>query len=142
MITGINNILLAATTIITSSYHAKELNHNTLSNNFANTVILLAKSGTMTSKIDNFGRILIPKVLRKTIGLELGEEIELHVDEKTLSLNIKPKTDDQPYESKIYYNDWGLPQIVTSGKFPDDFDTVKAIKDAREEYLDRKFGGE
>ena len=40
----------------------------------------------MITKIDNFGRILIPKKIRKKLGLEPGEKISIETTKKNIIL--------------------------------------------------------
>ncbi len=46
----------------------------------------------MTVKMDKFGRVLIPKAIRKAKGIEPGDELELHTDdERTPYIELRPK---------------------------------------------------
>ena len=42
----------------------------------------------MITKIDNFGRILIPKKIRKKLGLEPGEKISIETTRKKIILKV------------------------------------------------------
>ena len=42
----------------------------------------------MITKIDNFGRILIPKKIRKKLGLEPGERIGIETSGKKIILKV------------------------------------------------------
>jgi len=92
----------------------------------------------MVLTIDKFGRILIPKVIRQAIGINLGDEliIEIHPDKTMVKLTPKPKESD----IKVTYTDWGFPQIEGGEPFPDDFNTADFIKEGYEEYHNSRFG--
>ena len=93
----------------------------------------------MTLKLDNFGRLLIPKLLRQFMGIEQGGKIEVHLDHETKSLTLRPH-EPMEYESEVVYDESGFPMIVTKKPFPVDFDTVEFFKETLEEYLNQKFG--
>lgn len=42
------------------------------------------KSTGMTRRIDELGRVVIPKEIRRSLRLNVGEELEIYVDEETL----------------------------------------------------------
>jgi len=95
----------------------------------------------MTLTIDKFGRVLIPKSLRQHLHVEPGDELQVEIKNETpaIILSCKP-TQTEEYDAEIIYTDWGLPMIKTSGSFPENYDTVTAIKQNYQEYFDRKFG--
>lgn len=92
----------------------------------------------MTLTIDKFGRIVIPKALRKSMNLEPGDEllVELIPDAPMISLTIKPKRS----EIKIEYTDWGFPTITGGEPYPEDFDFQNVTKSGYEEYHKTRFG--
>lgn len=46
----------------------------------------------ITKTIDNLGRVLIPKDVRKQIGIESDEELEMYVENKRIILEKKAKS--------------------------------------------------
>lgn len=44
------------------------------------------KATGITRKIDDLGRIVLPKELRKTLGIEPGTPIEIYTEEETIVL--------------------------------------------------------
>ncbi|MGH1296397.1 AbrB/MazE/SpoVT family DNA-binding domain-containing protein [Bacillus pretiosus] len=49
------------------------------------------KNTGMVRKIDGLGRVVIPKELRRTLGLHEGAELEIHVDGKKVILTKHEK---------------------------------------------------
>lgn len=50
----------------------------------------MTKKNGITKKIDNFGRITIPKAWRQICGAEEGSEVEIiFIDEDTIEIKIK-----------------------------------------------------
>lgn len=92
----------------------------------------------MTLTIDKFGRVLIPKAIRQSIGLEPGDEliVELTPNTPIVTLTIKPK----PSDIEVTYTDWGFPLIEGGGPFKEDFDTVDFLKEGYDEYHKSRFG--
>ena len=43
------------------------------------------------SKIDNLGRVVIPKSIRKALNIEHNDEISMHVDGESLIINKENK---------------------------------------------------
>lgn len=91
----------------------------------------------METKLDKFGRIVIPKPVREALALEAGDELELHieVDERgRRSLSLKPSNVEAPFKTKGDV-------IVFTGKLTDpDIDVVEHIRKARNERT-RKLSG-
>lgn len=48
--------------------------------------MLAVKATGITRKIDELGRIVLPKELRKTLGIEPGTPIEIYTEEDTIVL--------------------------------------------------------
>lgn len=59
----------------------------------------------VTRKIDNLGRIVIPKEIRKIFNINLGDELEFILDREILSLRKKSPTqnycDSCPYRKTL-----------------------------------------
>lgn len=54
----------------------------------------------MQTRIDKFGRVLIPKAIRKNLGLEPGETLQLEQSDKEIIL--KPKKECYDEQLKIF----------------------------------------
>ena len=92
----------------------------------------------MTLKLDNFGRMLIPKLIRQIMDIEPGDDLEVLVDEATRKVTLRksPKIDD----AVLTINDWGFPVVKLGLSEKVDFDVSAHVHSIRQEYLDRKFG--
>lgn len=91
----------------------------------------------MTTTIDKFGRILIPKSVRKELGLEPGNSIDLIVIRKENSLFLRPTF----LETVVLKtDDFGIPILSYATDTPITLDLVKEIKDGREERDQKIFG--
>jgi AbrB family looped-hinge helix DNA binding protein len=77
----------------------------------------------MTLKIDNLGRIVVPKPLRQKLGIEPGAELE--INESGGSLVLTPV---QEEAAMVKVNGFWVHQ----GKAPANFDLLKQIEDSRE----------
>ena len=84
----------------------------------------------MTTTIDKFGRVLIPKQMRRQLGLKPGSTVELTptVDHRSLELSPTKKV-----EHKIKFTDWGWPIATTNSDIKEDFDLSAFIRANREE---------
>ncbi len=85
----------------------------------------------MTLKIDNAGRVILPKPVRDRLQLRGGSELEM--EETPDGIVLKPM---ERRPSMIKKD--GL--WVHTGKVPPEFDIVQAIRDDREERI-RKLAG-
>jgi AbrB family looped-hinge helix DNA binding protein len=94
----------------------------------------------MTLRIDKFGRVLIPKLMRQSIGLQPGDDIIVEVLENEKSLKLSSKPEPENLEVRIEYTDWGFPQIVGGAPYPADFDFQNATKNGYDEYHKTRFG--
>ena len=92
----------------------------------------------MEVTIDKFGRILIPKKIRESLGLKPGQVLEILVNRYTRTLDIRLPSKDNEVNIKV--EDSGLPVIQNGPSLEEDFDTVAYIKATRNQYLDRKQG--
>ena len=86
----------------------------------------------MTVTLDKFGRIVIPKKLRDSLGLKPGAELELTVSESECSLHVSPLSS-PPFEIKT--TDWGWPVIHYLDEEPRSFDPTSLITAGREERM-------
>lgn len=92
----------------------------------------------MVLSVDKFGRVLIPKRVRRLLGLQPGTNIELKTNEEEGLLIFRvPKL---PAKDEIILTKYGLPIIQNGPVITEDFDTVDFIKSTRAAYLDRKLG--
>jgi AbrB family looped-hinge helix DNA binding protein len=85
----------------------------------------------MRLRIDKAGRVILPKPLRDRLGLHEGSDLEM--TETPEGVLLKP-AEQQPSVVKKQ----GL--WVYTGKLPPGFDSVKAIRDDREDRI-RKLAG-
>lgn len=61
----------------------------------------------MQTRIDKFGRVLIPKVIRKNLGLEAGETLQLEQSDKKIILKPKKERSNEQlniFERLLKYN--------------------------------------
>ena len=94
-----------------------------------------SKLAAMTTTIDKFGRILIPRSVRKELGLEAGTTLDISI------LGIQKKIQLEPIVEKNYkfdYTDWGWPIIVRDNPTAEKstFSIVDMINEGREERAD------
>lgn len=94
----------------------------------------------MTLTMDKFGRVLIPKKARIALRLQPGCKVELTVDEVRGKAELEPARNEIENNSSIKYTDWGWPYLDVGPPRVKSIDTVGLIKNARQDYLDRKFG--
>ena len=94
----------------------------------------------MTVTIDKFGRVLIPKQVRTRIGMQAGDRLALEVSDVERSVALHPAPVESQVTSRIETTDWGWPVIVTDPPTTVDFDVVEAIRQDREERLDKVMG--
>ncbi len=92
----------------------------------------------MTLPTDKSGRILIPKIVRKHLNIEPGDEIQLtlNVEDHSVKLTAAPSAQDQI----LVMTEWGFPIIYTKQTLPADFDTVAFMKETYEEHFRKKLG--
>ena len=92
----------------------------------------------MTLKMDNFGRVLIPKMLRQMLRIEPGGEIFIEINTDKLELLLKP----MPATRKdgLTFTSQGLPVLTGGDPFPTDYDTVADIKNDYSQYHSSRFG--
>jgi AbrB family looped-hinge helix DNA binding protein len=92
----------------------------------------------MTITIDKFGRILIPKSIRKELGLEPGTVLDLSVLTAQKELQLKPVVE-KTYV--IEYTEWGWPVITsTLSSEKSTFSIPDFINQSREERADQISG--
>lgn len=91
----------------------------------------------MEVKIDDYGRIVIPKAVRETLGIESGSSLEVRVDpegEIGGTITLKPTGQEPALQKKGEL-------LVHSGKLTDeDFDVVEQIRSDRHERARRHAG--
>lgn len=85
---------------------------------------------TVTTKIDKFGRVLIPKAIREALGVASDGGIRLSVDKHTNSLVITAASSTSP---ELIIGDHGIPTLRFSTGEVYKTDFVAAIKEGREE---------
>ncbi len=92
----------------------------------------------MVLRIDNFGRLLIPKFLRQVIQVEPGDKVDLQIDEKKRQFSIrKAITED---DAVLSITSWGFPTVSMGLSEKVDFNVSEYVQSVRQEYLDRKLG--
>lgn len=91
----------------------------------------------MDVKIDEYGRIVIPKSVRDQLGLESGSSLELEVQSGSndlASINLKPKGREPSLQKKGDL-------LVHTGKLTDEsFDIVEDLRNRRNERAQRQAG--
>lgn len=92
----------------------------------------------MEVTLDKFGRILIPKEIRKVLGLQAGQVLSLYTSEENNLICIQPKIEEA--ESPIRYTDMGIPYIDNGQASEDELDTSQLVQETRAHYLNRKLG--
>ena len=85
----------------------------------------------MTLKLDNFGRIVLPKEIRERLGLRAGMDLE--IKERPEGLLIKPAHEQPALVKEGRF-------LVHSGRLPRSYDILTAVEDDREDRM-RKLGG-
>ncbi|MBC6993709.1 AbrB/MazE/SpoVT family DNA-binding domain-containing protein [Neolewinella lacunae] len=92
----------------------------------------------MTLRTDKSGRILLPKLVRKHLGIEPGDEVQLlpNADDHSFQLSAAPSDQDQI----LVMTEWGFPIVYTKQTLPADFDTVVFTKETYEEHFRKKLG--
>jgi AbrB family looped-hinge helix DNA binding protein len=91
----------------------------------------------MEVKIDDYGRIVIPKEVRERLGIEPGSALEIHVDQEgdaggAITLTLKDQEPALQQKGAL---------LVHSGRLTEeDFDVVEQIRATRRERA-RKHGG-
>ena len=112
-----------------------------------NTKIMSNKIETLDAvSLDKFGRILIPKKVRKALQLKAGQALQIAVD---LSQNCLFLLWEQPRQlsitdiADIRISASGLPFVnnaIEGEEVGEDFDAGAFLKETRMDYLDRKLG--
>jgi AbrB family looped-hinge helix DNA binding protein len=91
----------------------------------------------MEVKLDDYGRIVIPKEVREKLGIESGSALEILVDsegEAGRAITLRPKGQEPTLQQKGEL-------LVHSGTLTeDDFDVVEQIRSGRRERA-RKHAG-
>jgi AbrB family looped-hinge helix DNA binding protein len=85
----------------------------------------------MTLKLDNFGRIVVPKEIRERLGLRAGMDLE--IGESPEGLLIKPAHRQPSLVQEGRF-------LVHTGKLPRGYDMLRAVEDDRDDRM-RKLGG-
>ena len=85
----------------------------------------------MTLKIDNAGRVILPKSIRERLGLHAGSDLE--IQETGEGVILKPV--DRPPSLIQKGRFW-----VHTGELPPGYDILKAIDDDREERRRKAWG--
>ena len=80
----------------------------------------------MISKIDNFGRVLIPKKIRKKLGINRGTKLNIKNSDKQIL--IEPI-----FEENLISDENGI--LVFNGKIDENIDLI--IKKDREERINK-----
>ena len=89
----------------------------------------------MEAKIDDYGRIVIPKKIRDRLGIESGTSLEIRVDkEEEGAITLRPKGQNPALQQKGEL-------LVHSGNLTEEeFDVVEQIRSGRRERA-RKHAG-
>ena len=90
----------------------------------------------MQVKIDKFGRVLIPKILRQQLKLEPGMVMVADADEEAISIALKVGRATQ----RIHYSEQGLPIRVGGGGDANSKSAKEHIQETYDAYFDRKLG--
>lgn len=85
----------------------------------------------MTLKLDNFGRIVVPKEIRERLGLRAGTDLD--ISETSEGLLIKPAHPQPPLAKEGRF-------LVHTGKLPRGYDILRVVEDDRDDRM-RKLGG-
>jgi AbrB family looped-hinge helix DNA binding protein len=92
---------------------------------------------SMEIKIDDYGRIVIPKNVRDRLGISSGSTLEVEVrseGEAGESITLKPKGQEPPLQKKGEL-------LVHSGRLLDeDFDVVEQIRTGRRDRAQKHAG--
>lgn len=83
------------------------------------------QNGSMHLTLDKFGRIVIPKAVRRRLGLEPGTRLRLEVGERGIVL--EPLGEEAPLVEK----DGLLVSTATLDADREDFDVVEGIRELR-----------
>ncbi|MEO0735141.1 MAG: AbrB/MazE/SpoVT family DNA-binding domain-containing protein [Bacteroidota bacterium] len=84
----------------------------------------------MTATVDKFGRVVIPKKIRDSIGIGPGSEIDFTPDPVSVSVSFKPVRRVEPI---ITVDEFGWPSIHFPGQEIMTFDIKEMIKEGYEE---------
>lgn len=84
----------------------------------------------MTTTIDKFGRILIPKAIRKELGLEPGSSVDLLPSSYDQGIILRVTREVTP---KLVLDSLGIPTFHFATDKVCTIDFVAAIKEGREE---------
>ena len=91
----------------------------------------------MEVKIDDYGRIVIPKAVRERLGIESGTSLEIRVDpegDTGGAITLRPKGQQPPLQQK-----GGL--LVHAGELTEkDYDVVEHLRTERRERARRHAG--
>jgi AbrB family looped-hinge helix DNA binding protein len=85
----------------------------------------------MIRKMDKAGRVTLPKLIRERLGLQEGSELEIEETPEGLTLNPAKRRPSIIKKQGLW---------VHTGKMPRGFDSVRAIRDDREERIRRLAG--
>lgn len=77
---------------------------------------------TIYLDIDRFGRVLIPKKLRESLGVQPGEQVEVELDGRVL--HLRPAA--RPVDVTRYHG-----RLILQGGPPITGDPVSDLRDAR-----------
>ncbi len=95
-----------------------------------NGILLWQTTDWMETKLDKFGRIVIPKAVREALALDAGDELELNIVEDEhgrRSLTLRASHEQAPFRRKGKL-------LVFTGKLTDsDLDVVDHIREIRDE---------
>lgn len=91
----------------------------------------------MEVKIDDYGRIVIPKEVREKLGIESGSSLEIRVDpegETGGAITLRPKGQEPALQQRGEL-------LVHSGRLTEeDFDVVEQIRSERRERAQKHAG--
>ena len=92
------------------------------------------KATGIVRKVDQLGRIVIPKELRKSLGIDLGEPLEIYTDDNKIILKKY-----EPQNSCIMTGNISDRNIsLGQGKFVLSHEGLELLKMELEEYLEKK----
>lgn len=86
----------------------------------------------MTLSVDKFGRLLIPKALRRHLRIEPGDTVIVTLDDDTHSINISA---DQEGRAEVTFTEWGFPIINSPGEFPTELKDRNLNREGYEEHF-------
>jgi len=92
------------------------------------------KATGIVRKVDQLGRIVIPKELRKSLGIDLGEPLEIYTDDNRIILKKYEPQNSCIMTGNISDRNMTLGQ----GKFVLSHEGLELLKLELEEYLEKK----